>query len=79
MQHRDDDLTDFARNGARLPPADHEGFVRHDGADIWFADFGEGSPVVLLHGGMGHSGNFARVLPDLLGAGYRVVAIDSRG
>src|SRR5712691_5580039 len=40
---------------------------------------GSGSPVILLHGGMGHSGNWGYQVPALVGTGYRAVLIDSRG
>ena len=33
-------------------------YVEHEGARIWYATYGSGSPVVLLHGGLGHSGNW---------------------
>jgi pimeloyl-ACP methyl ester carboxylesterase len=35
--------------------------------------------VILLHGGLGHSGNWGYQLPALLAGGYRAVLIDSRG
>jgi pimeloyl-ACP methyl ester carboxylesterase len=41
--------------------------------------YGSGSPVVLLHGGLGHSGNWGYQVPVLVRSGYRVVVIDSRG
>src|SRR5713101_7494858 len=40
---------------------------------------GSGAPVILLHGGLGHSGNWGYQVPALLDAGYRAVLIDSRG
>src|SRR5262245_2214151 len=80
MAYHDDDLTHFATEGTpSLPPADQEGHVAHEGARIWHASYGQGPPVVLLHGGLGHSGNWAYQLQALLGAGYRVILIDSRG
>ena len=76
----DDDLAHFAARGAApLPAPQSEGHVEHDGARIWHASFGSGPPVILLHGGLGHSGNWGYQVPALLGAGYRVIAIDSRG
>jgi pimeloyl-ACP methyl ester carboxylesterase len=76
----DDDLVRFEACGAApLPPAVSQGHVDRDGGRLWYAAYGEGAPVVLLHGGLGHSGNWGRQLPALLGAGYRVVLIDSRG
>jgi pimeloyl-ACP methyl ester carboxylesterase len=77
---KDDDLTDFDANGLTLPAGAREGFVENDGARIWYADYeGTGPAVVLLHGGLGNSGNMARQVPPLREAGYRAVAIDSRG
>ena len=80
MQPCDDDLTHFANEGTpALPPADREGHVEHAGARIWHASYGAGPPVILLHGGLGHSGNWAYQLAPLLDSGHRVILIDSRG
>lgn len=58
METTDDDLSTFAAEGApALPTATIEGHLEHDGAQMWYATYGEGTPVVLLHGGLGHSGN----------------------
>jgi pimeloyl-ACP methyl ester carboxylesterase len=35
--------------------------------------------VILLHGGLGHSGNWGYQVPALMDAGYRAVLTDSRG
>jgi pimeloyl-ACP methyl ester carboxylesterase len=35
--------------------------------------------VILLHGGLGHSGNWGYQVPALIRSGYRAVLIDSRG
>jgi pimeloyl-ACP methyl ester carboxylesterase len=80
MQPYDDDLATFAAHGApALPNARAGSVIRHDGADIWFATYGAGPPVILLHGGLGHSGNFGHQVPALLASGRRVVVMDSRG
>ena len=80
MDFRDDDLTEFAAHGAPpLPAPDREGHVDNRAARIWYAVFGSGPVVVLLHGGLGHSGNWGHQVPALVEAGYRVVAVDSRG
>lgn len=77
---RDDDLTRFAAEGGEpLPAADVQGFVTHDGARIWYSSYGSGPTVILLHGGLGHGGNWGAQVPTLLAAGYRVLLIDSRG
>jgi pimeloyl-ACP methyl ester carboxylesterase len=76
----DDDLRTFEADGAEaLPAASRQGYVEHDGARIWFSEYGRGAPVIMLHGGLGHSGNWGYQVPALVGSGYRVLLIDSRG
>jgi pimeloyl-ACP methyl ester carboxylesterase len=80
METHDDDLSRFEAEGAApLPVTQDQGYVEHDGARIWYATYGSGSPVILLHGGLGHSGNWGYQVPALVGNGYRAVLIDSRG
>ena len=76
----DDDLTRFEEHGALpFPKTDNQGYLEYDGAVIWYAVFGTGKPVILLHGGLGNSGNWGYQVPALLAAGYQVIVIDSRG
>ncbi len=76
----DDELINFEAEGLDLPPTPHEqGYLGHGGALIWYAAYGIGKPVILLHGGLGHSGNWGNQVPALVEAGYRAVVIDSRG
>jgi pimeloyl-ACP methyl ester carboxylesterase len=80
METYDDDLSRFEADGAApLPPTADHGYVEHDGARIWYATYGSGLPVILLHGGLGHSGNWGYQVPALVRRGYRAVVIDSRG
>lgn len=80
MEWTDDDLEVFAQRGAApLPPTVVENYVLHDGARLWYATMGSGTPVVLLHGGLGHAGNWGYQLSALVDSGYRVLLIDSRG
>jgi pimeloyl-ACP methyl ester carboxylesterase len=80
MELRDDDLANFERHGAgSLPATIDQGSVDHEGARIWYATFGAGRSVIMLHGGLGHSGNWGYQVPGLTSSGYRVVLIDSRG
>ncbi|MFZ0545930.1 MAG: alpha/beta hydrolase [Candidatus Promineifilaceae bacterium] len=79
MVDYDDDLRRFEAEGASLPETTEQGYVEHDGARIWYAAYGAGSPVILLHGGLGHSGNWGYQVPALVENGYRAVVIDSRG
>ena len=75
----DDDLTLFAADGVELPPGGVERIVENDGALLWVASYGHGPAVILLHGGMGHSGNFGKQVAAIAAAGYRVVVADTRG
>jgi pimeloyl-ACP methyl ester carboxylesterase len=61
-----------------MPDAASHGVVPVDGADIYYATYGSGSPVILLHGGLGNSDHWANQVPALA-AHYDVIAIDSRG
>jgi pimeloyl-ACP methyl ester carboxylesterase len=80
METYDDDLSRFEVEGAaRLPSTKDQGYVEHNGARIWYAAHGSGSPVILLHGGLGHSGNWGYQVPALVQSGYRAIVIDSRG
>jgi pimeloyl-ACP methyl ester carboxylesterase len=80
MENYDDDLRRFEAEGTpALPTTTDQGYVEHDGARIWYASYGSGWPVILLHGGLGHSGNWSYQVPALVGNGYRAVLIDSRG
>ena len=88
MEFQDDDLSNFETNGAAPLPVTHDqGTVEHDGAQIWYASYNAGQPagspagpaVILLHGGLGHSGNWGYQVPALVENGYRAVVIDSRG
>lgn len=76
----DDDLTIFAHDGATPLPANGAmGHLDRDGARIWYASFGAGPVVILLHGGLGNAGNWGHQVQPLLEAGHRVVTIDTRG
>ncbi len=79
--HDDDaDLTRFEAEGALpLPATQDQGYVEHEGARIWYASYGSGLPVILLHGGLGNSGNWGYQVPALVEAGYQVLLVDSRG
>jgi pimeloyl-ACP methyl ester carboxylesterase len=80
MEVFDDELRKFEAEGAAALPDPHiEGYAENAGARIWYASHGTGSPVILLHGGLGHSGNWGYQVPFLVQNGYRAVVIDSRG
>jgi pimeloyl-ACP methyl ester carboxylesterase len=80
MEAHDDELRGFEASGAPpLPVTDDLGYIENNGARIWYSAYGIGPPVILLHGGLGHSGNWGYQVPALIANGYRAVVIDSRG
>jgi pimeloyl-ACP methyl ester carboxylesterase len=80
MEVFDDDLRKFEADGAApLPVTNDQGHIENEGARLWYATYGSGSPVILLHGGLGHSGNWGYQVPALVTSGYRAILIDSRG
>jgi pimeloyl-ACP methyl ester carboxylesterase len=79
MTFNDDELKHFEEIGAELPPGGASAFVANDGAQIWHASFGAGPAVILLHGGLGHAGNWQHQVQPLVDAGHQVVVVDSRG
>ncbi|MBN1409705.1 MAG: alpha/beta hydrolase [Spirochaetales bacterium] len=80
MEYKDDELLKFEAHGTPpLPPCSDCGHVLIDGVLIWYAAYGSGQPVILLHGGLGHSGNWSFQVPVIVNKGYRAILIDSRG
>jgi len=78
VEEHDDDLSRFEADGAApLPVTTDQGHVEHDGARIWYAAYGSGPLVILLHGGLGHGGNWGYQVPALVRSGYRTVVIDN--
>jgi haloacetate dehalogenase len=60
-----------------------EGFTTHripvEGAEIFCVAGGDGPPVLLLHGFPQTHALWARIAPDLVARGYRVICADLRG
>jgi pimeloyl-ACP methyl ester carboxylesterase len=61
-----------------LPAAARSGYAPVNGVQIWYAVFGEGPPVVLLHGGLANANYWGLQVPELAGQ-YQVIVMDSRG
>lgn len=55
------------------------GSVESGGADIHFVSYGSGPPILLLHGGLSNRLAWFSQIPWLVGAGRRVVLLDTRG
>jgi pimeloyl-ACP methyl ester carboxylesterase len=61
-----------------LPKPARSGYAPINGIRIWYASFGRGEPVFLLHGGLANSNYWGNQVP-VLARHYRVVVMDSRG
>jgi len=55
------------------------GHVRVDDVELYYEDRGTGTPLLLLHGGFGHTGSWQHQAAAFAAAGYRVISVDSRG
>jgi pimeloyl-ACP methyl ester carboxylesterase len=62
----------------RLPAHTKSGYAPVNGIKIWYAAFGHGAPVILLHGGLANSNYWGKLVPALA-KHYRVIVMDSRG
>jgi pimeloyl-ACP methyl ester carboxylesterase len=61
-----------------LPSAAQSGLAPVNGIKIWYASFGRGEPVLLIHGGLANSNYWGHQVRALQ-KHYRVVVMDSRG
>jgi pimeloyl-ACP methyl ester carboxylesterase len=61
-----------------LPKAEHSGVAAVNGIRLWYAVFGHGDPVILVHGGLANSDYWGLQVP-VLARGYQVIVLDSRG
>ena len=61
-----------------LPGATRSGFAPVNGVRLWYAEFGQGPPVILLHGGLANS-NYWGLQVRALAPTYHVIVVDSRG
>ncbi|MEQ8663937.1 MAG: alpha/beta fold hydrolase [Gammaproteobacteria bacterium] len=55
------------------------GRAQVDDVVLYYEVRGAGVPLLLLHGGFGHTGSWQRQAAAFAAAGFRVIAIDSRG
>lgn len=61
-----------------LPKPVTSGYAPVNGIKIWYAAFGRGEPVILLHGGLANADYWGHQVRALEGH-YRVIVMDSRG
>jgi pimeloyl-ACP methyl ester carboxylesterase len=62
-----------------LPEPVMSGMAPVNDIEMYYAVYGEGEPLLLLHGGLGNADYFANQIPAFVEAGYQVIALDSRG
>ena len=71
----------YGENNPSVSPdciGDHH--VAHvNGVDIFYEEAGNGKPVILLHGNGGSHRDLSATTAQLVKAGYKVYAVDSRG
>jgi pimeloyl-ACP methyl ester carboxylesterase len=61
-----------------LPAAERSGYAPVNGIRLWFAEFGKGPTVILLHGGLANS-DYWGLQVHALEPHYHVIVLDSRG
>jgi pimeloyl-ACP methyl ester carboxylesterase len=61
-----------------LPKAHRSGLAPINGIKIWYAEFGHGKPVIMIHGGLANSNYWGKQVPAL-DKRYQVIVMDSRG
>jgi pimeloyl-ACP methyl ester carboxylesterase len=62
-----------------MPTPVAAGFAPVNGIRMYYASYGSGSPVLLIHGGLASADVWANQVRPLVRAGYRVIVADSRG
>jgi pimeloyl-ACP methyl ester carboxylesterase len=61
-----------------LPKPERSGTAPVNGIRLWYAVFGRGEPVILVHGGLANSSYWGLQVPALARR-YKVIVLDSRG
>lgn len=61
-----------------LPTTERSDLLSINGTKIFFAQFGEGPPIVLLHGGFGNSNYWGNQVRELANK-FTVIVLDTRG
>ena len=61
-----------------LPKAERSGHAPVNGIRVWYATFGKGEPVILLHGGLANANYWGHQVRALQGR-HQVIVMNSRG
>jgi pimeloyl-ACP methyl ester carboxylesterase len=62
-----------------LPAAQVSGYASVNGVRLFYAEFGKGRPLLLLHGGLANSNYWGYVIPILVRQHFKVITLDGRG
>jgi pimeloyl-ACP methyl ester carboxylesterase len=62
----------------KLPKTERHGYAPVNGIKLWYAVFGEGEPVIFLHGGLANADYWGLQIPAIA-RHYQVIVMDSRG
>jgi len=62
----------------KLPKAERSGHAPVNGIKVWYAMFGQGHPVIFLHGGLANADYWGLQVPAVAQR-YQVIVMDSRG
>lgn len=63
---------------AAMPAATETGYAKVNGIEMYYATYGAGDPVLLIHGGLGHADIWASQVAELSKT-HKVIVADSRG
>jgi pimeloyl-ACP methyl ester carboxylesterase len=63
---------------AAMPAATESGYAKVNGIEMYYATYGAGDPVLLIHGGLGHADIWASQVAELMKT-HKVIVADSRG
>lgn len=61
-----------------MPEATETGMLSMDGWQMYWASYGQGDPVLLIHGGLAHADVWGPIVDDL-DDDHRIIVADSRG
>ena len=61
-----------------MPAATESGYAKVNGIEMYYATYGKGEPVLLIHGGLGHADVWANQVAELM-KDHLVIVADSRG
>ncbi len=63
---------------AAMPTPTKSGYAPVNGIEMYYAVYGTGDPILLIHGGLGHADVWAGQIPEL-SKNHTVIVADSRG